>query len=151
MTLSEKLWADCGELSLDKNTIIVSVNTKESGKFLMIPFVALDGFTATVNGRAAQVLDNDIKFLCVALDAGANTVVFTYQSPYGAYILLSLLVAVAAVLLVVVILKRTKLFQRLEKAIGALGVAVTCVVLGFFFTFPMCVFGVKCLMLIGAL
>lgn len=151
MTLSEKLWADCGELSLDKNTITVSVNTKESGKFLMIPFVALDGFTATVNGRAAQVLDNDIKFLCVALDAGANTVVFTYQSPYGTYILLSLLMAVAAVLLVVVILKRTKLFQRLEKAIGGLGVAVTCVVLGFFFTFPMCVFGVKCLMLIGAL
>lgn len=149
-TLSKKLWNNCGKISVEKNTITVDVDVQDEGKFLMVPFVALKGFEVTVNDRPAKLLDNDIKFLCVALEQGENTVCFTYQSPYGKYLLLSSLFAFVALAFVAVILTRTKLFDSCEKVVGIAGVAVAAAVLLVFFVVPIGVFLNKCFLLLIA-
>ena len=147
-SLSKELWDKSGEMTLSKDTISVNVTVDEEGKFLMVPFVAIDGDQVTVNGKKAQLLDNDIKFLCVALEEGENIVEFTYKSPYGTYMLLCALISAIALCLIAVVLKKTTVFQKTEKVIGVTGMILATAVLAVFFLLPMRTFFVKCLMMI---
>ena len=147
-SMSEELWDKSGEISVSKEGITVNVTTQESGKFLMVPFVSIEGYQVRVNGKKAELLDNDIKFLCVALEEGENVVEFTYESPYGTYMLLCAIVGAIGLCLIVLILKKTKLFKKCEKVIGVAGVVLATAVLAVFFVLPVRTFGVKCLMML---
>ena len=82
--LSEYLWSRAAEVEVGAGKITAKTTAKE-GECLFLNFVASKGYTVTVNGKTAELVDNDLKFLCVALEEGENTVVFTYSSPYLRY------------------------------------------------------------------
>lgn len=52
---------------------------KDNLVFFSVPYEK--GWTATVNGRPAQIIKADIGFMAVEADAGDNTVRFTYRAP----------------------------------------------------------------------
>ena len=52
---------------------------KDNLVFFSVPYEA--GWSATVNGRPAQIIKADIGFMAVEADAGDNTIRFTYETP----------------------------------------------------------------------
>ena len=141
--LTEKLWDRSGEISLSKDSINVRVNAKE-GQFLMVSFVAIDGYQVCVNGKNVALSDNDLRFLCVPLEEGENVVEFSYESPYGTYMLLCFFVGMIALCVVGILLDDTKLFVRAEKVIGVAGIVLAAAVVAVFFLLPTGVFLAKC-------
>ena len=90
----------------------------------------------TVNGKKATLEDNDLNFLCVALEEGENTVVFTYKSPYAKYALLGITGALFGLLLVLVATEKTKIFQKCESVVAWAGITLAVGLLTFYFLFP---------------
>ncbi len=147
--LADDLWTRSGDISLSKNTISVNVSAGQ-GKYLMVSFVNIDGYQVRVNGKSSTLVENDLNFLCVPLDEGENVVEFTYNTPYDDYIFLSLLISVLGVAFVVLFMKDGRRFQKCEKTVGVMGIALAGAVTAFFFVFPTGVFIVKLMtMLIG--
>ena len=145
--LSEYLWDKAADVEVSAGKITARVTAKE-GEHLLLNFVASKGYTATVNGKAVSLLDNDLKFLSVALEEGENEVVFTYSSPYVGYAVFGLGGGMLAVVLLWLIMTRTKLVQYLEGVIAWAGIALAIAVVAFFMLYPTCVFIVKLVLLI---
>ena len=95
-----------------------------------------------------DLLDNDLKLLSVALEEGENVVVFTYKSPYVGYALVGFGGGLLAVVLLWLLMKKTKLIQHLEGVITWVGIAVAIAVVAFFMLYPTCVFIVKLLLML---
>lgn len=147
--LAKDLRTRSGNIELSKNSISVDVSARR-GQYLMLSFIGIEGYQVRVNGQPATLLENDLNFLCVALEEGENVVEFTYNTPYDDYIYLSLLVSVLAIGFVVVMLMDGRLFPKMEKVVGVMGVALAGAVTVFFFVFPTGVFIAKLFsMLIG--
>ncbi len=145
--LNDYLRSKAAEVSVSAGKITAKVSAKK-GENLLLSFVAAEGYTVTVNGRKASLIDNDLKFLLVALEEGENEVVFTYTSPYGRQALLGLLCGVVGLALVAAVLKWTKWAETLSPVIATAGVAVTIGVVAFFMLFPTGVFLTKLVYLI---
>ncbi|MBO5334656.1 MAG: YfhO family protein [Clostridia bacterium] len=141
--LTQKLWVRSGEISLSKDTISVNVSADE-GQYLMVTFAAIDGYQVRVNGKEATLCENDLKLLCVPLEAGENVVEFTYKSPYGKYMLLCFFVGMIAICLVGIVMQDTKLVVRSEKLVGVAGIVLAAVLVLVFFALPTGVFIAKC-------
>ncbi len=110
---------------------------------LLLNFVAAKGYSVTVNGKKAQLVDNDLKFLLVELKKGENKVVFTYTSPYGKYAAIGAFVAIVALLAVAFIVKRTKIMEYVSPVIAWTGISLALVVIAFFMLYPTGVFLAK--------
>lgn len=141
--LSKKLWERGADIALSKGQISVTVTARE-GQYLMVPFAAIDGYQVRVNGQETSLCDNDLKVLCVALQEGANKVEFTYESPYGEYVIWSSIIGVVTVCLMGIFLEEVRSLSTWEKAIGGMGVLLTAVVVAVFFVLPTGVFLFKC-------
>ncbi len=147
--LAQKLRETGGEVAVSAKGISATVSAK-TGQYLMVPFAAIEGYHVRVNGVERELCDNDLKFLCVALDEGENRVEFSYESPYGKYILWGFFIGGILLCLIGILLQETRLFFRLEKVIGAAGILLAAGVLVVFFLLPTGLFLGKCAaMLIG--
>ena len=81
LELSEYLHTKAADVQVGTSNLTATV-TASKGEYLLLSFVATEGYTVTVNGKKAEIVDNDLKLLMVALDEGENVVCFTYDSPY---------------------------------------------------------------------
>lgn len=141
--LTEKLWAHSGEVALSKNGISVDITARE-GQYLMVSFIAIEGYQVRVNGEKVQLCGNDLNFLCVPLQAGENHVEFVYESPYTYYALWGVIVGGIGFCFIAIFLRRTKIFEKSEKVIGWAGISLSILVATVFFILPIAVFLVKC-------
>ncbi len=140
--LSQKLWKNGGEVEVSAGKVSAKVSAKE-GQYLMVPFAAIEGYRVFVNGQEAELCDNDLKFLCVGLQEGENTVEFVYESPYDEYMLVGLALGMLALGLVLLLDKKTAFFKKSSKAISIAGIGLAGVVVALFFLFPMQLFSSK--------
>ena len=140
--LSEYLWGKAAKIEVGAGTIKASVQA-EAGEYLFLNFVASKGYQVTVNGKAAELIDNDLKFLLVKLEAGENVVEFTYRSPYINYTLIGACAAVIGLLAVAVIVKKTGFVAYLSPVIAWAGILLSAAVIAFFMLFPSVVWIVK--------
>lgn len=138
-SLSEDLWGRAAEVEVGAGEITATV-TAGAGEYLFLNFVASKGYTVTVNGREAELIDNDLHFLLVALDEGENVVRFTYSSPYVRYAAAGLAGAVVGLLAVALVVKKTKFMQKASSVIAWAGVSLALAVVLFFMVFPLFVF-----------
>ena len=141
--LSRYLWSKAADVEVEAGKITAKVQDAKAGEALLLSFVASKGYSVTVNGKKAELIENDLKFLSVALEEGANEVVFTYSSPYVIYTAYGVCGAVVGLLLVAFVLQKTKLMDVLARYISWAGLALAIVVVGFFMIFPTSVFVMK--------
>lgn len=140
--LSEYLWSKAADVEVGAGEITAKVSAK-AGECLFLNFVASDGYTVTVNGKKAELIENDLKFLSVKLEEGENVVKFTYSSPYVKYALLGLLGGIVAVCAAVLILKKTRWVEKLAPIIAWAGILLSVAVVAFFMLYPTAVWIVK--------
>ena len=140
--LSQYLWGKAAEIDVGAGTIKASVQA-QAGEYLFLNFVASEGYQVKVNGKAAELIDNDLKFLLVKLEAGENVVEFTYRSPYVSYALIGVCLAVVGLLVVAFVVKKTRLVAYLSPVIAWAGILLSAAVIAFFMLFPSVVWIVK--------
>ncbi len=140
--LSEYLWGKAAQIEVGAGRIDASV-TAEAGECLFLNFVASKGYRVFVNGVERELIDNDLKFLCVELDEGENTVEFVYESPYPWYALSGAAVGIAGLCAVAVVEKKTKWIDKGAAVIAWAGVLLAAAVIAFFMVFPTAVGAVK--------
>ena len=146
--LSEYLWArSAAETDVGAGRISVKI-TAEAGEHLLLNFVASKGYRVWVNGVERPLLENDLKFLSVALDEGENEVEFVYYSPYVTYALAGLCGAVLAIFAVALVLKKTSVLERCSAVISVLAIALVIALVAFFFLFPTVTWLVKLIKLL---
>ena len=145
--LSEYLWDKSADVKVEAGKITAKV-TAEADESLLLSFVAVKGYTVTVNGKKAELVDNDLKFLLVDLEEGENEVVFTYSSPYIKYMAVGALVGTALLVAVAFVVTKTKLVEKLAPIISWAGILLAVGVVAFFMLFPSGVFVTKVIELI---
>ncbi len=141
--LSAELWTKAADVQVGAGEITAHVKDAKKGESLMLSFVASKGYKVTVNGKEAKLIDNDLCFLQVALEAGDNEIVFTYSSPYVTYAAAGTVGMLLGLCVVALVLKKTKLIDTLSPVIAWAGVGIAVVVVGFFMIMPACVFTTK--------
>ncbi len=145
--LSEYLRGKAADVKVGAGKITATV-TAEAGEDLLLNFVAVKGYTVTVNGKKAELIDNDLKFLLVALEEGENEVVFTYSSPYVRYAGYGFAAAVALLAVAFVLVKKTRLIERLSTVLTWAAIVVGIAVVAFFMLYPTGVYAVKIVQLV---
>ena len=140
--LSGYLWDKAADVEVSAGKITAKV-TAEKDESLLLNFVAVKGYTVTVNGKEAELVDNDLKFLLVDLEEGENEVTFTYTSPYVRYIEVGAIVGLVMLLVVAFVVKKTKLVEKLAPIISWAGIILAVGVVTFFMLFPTGVFIAK--------
>ncbi len=146
--LSEYLWTrSASETDVGAGRISVKI-TAEKGEHLLLNFVASKGYRVWVNGVEKPLLENDLKFLSVALDEGENEVEFVYYSPYTGYALIGLGGAVVALLALAFVLNKTRVLERCSALVSVAAVALLVALVVFFFLFPTTAWLVKLIKLL---
>lgn len=140
--LSEYLWTRAANVQVGKSKITANV-TAENGEYLFLNFVASKGYKVYVNGRESKLIDNDVKFLMVALDEGENTVEFVYESPYATYGLIGLLFGGTLLVVAAFVVSKTRFMEASAPVIAGAGVVLAIGLVGFFMIFPTAVWAVK--------
>ncbi len=137
--LQADLQARAADLQVGAGTMTAKV-TASAGESLLLPFVAAEGYSVEVNGKKTTLIDNDLKLLQVGLEEGENVVTFTYRSPYIRLAGMGAGFALLALFFVALVVKKTKLVERLAPVVGWAGIAVGVGVVVFFMIFPTGVF-----------
>ncbi len=137
--LSEYLHTKAAKVEVGAGQITARVTAKK-GENLMLNFVAAKGYSVAVNGKKAELIDNDLKFLLVALEEGENEVVFTYSSPYVKYAAVGVGGGIVMLLAVAFVVKKTKWVEKCSPVIAWAGIALAVALVGFFMLFPTGVF-----------
>ncbi len=145
--LSAYLHGKAADVEVSAGKITAKV-TAAAGENLLLNFVAAKGYSVTVNGKKAALIDNDLKFLSVALEEGENEVVFTYTSPYPKQAFLGFVAAVVGLFAVWAALKWTKVMEKCAPVISWAGVLLAVGVVAFFMIFPTGVFLTKIIELV---
>ena len=117
--------------------------TAEAGECLFLNFVASKGYTVTVNGKEAKLIENDLKFLAVELEQGENRVEFLYSSPYANYALFGIAGTIVGLCAVAFIVNKTKFMEKCAPVIAWAGIVLATAVVGFFMVYPTGGFMVK--------
>lgn len=134
--LSEYLHERAADVQVGSGKITVKATAQKDGEALFLSFVASDGYTVTVNGKKAELIENDLHFLSVALEEGENVVEFCYSSPYVEYVGVGAVFAIVGLLIVAVIVKETKLVKVFSTIIAIAGVALAVALVAFFMVYP---------------
>ena len=141
--LSEYLWSKSADVKVEAGKITATVANAVAGECLFLNFIASKGYEVTVNGKKADLIDNDIHFLSVALEEGENVVEFVYKSPYVKHIVLGIAVAIFGLCAVALVLKFTRLMDWCAPVIAWAGIALATALVAFFMLFPTAVWLVK--------
>ena len=149
--LSKKLHEQGVQVEVGAGKITAKATAEKDGQCLFLNFVASRGYSVTVNGKKAQLVDNDLKFLCVALEEGENMVEFTYSSPYARYIGVGFVMAVLSLAVVALLLLKTRVVEIAAPVISWAGVILAIALVAFFMLYPTAVCLTKLAALLGAL
>lgn len=142
---SEYLWERAAEsVTVEAGKITVQI-TAEADECLFMNFVASTGYAVTVNGKKAELIDNDLKFLSVALEEGENEVVFTYSSPYTKYFVIGTGAALVVLCAAAFVLKKTKIVDYVAPVVSWTGILLATALVAFFMLLPTGAFMVKLL------
>lgn len=147
--LSEYLWERAANIEVGAGKITATVSGATAGQCLFLNFVASDGYVVKVNGKKAELIDNDLHFLSVALEDGENVVEFVYKSPYPKFIVYGVVDALVGLLAVAFVVNKTKLVERCAPVIAWAGVLLAIAVVAFFMLYPTSAWLVKLLRLRG--
>ncbi len=134
-SLSEYLHSRAAEVEVSAGKITAKVTAGKS-ESLFLNFVAIKGYSVTVNGKSAKLIENDLKFLQVALEEGENEVVFSYSSPYPKQAFLGLVAAVILLAAIAVVVLKTKLVEKIAPVIAWAGILLAVGVVAFFMLYP---------------
>ncbi len=145
--LNEYLRSKAADVQVSAGKITANV-TAEEGESLLLNFVAARGYSVTVNGKKAELVENDLKFLLVELEEGENEVAFSYRSPYGGYALLGLASATVLLFAVWAILRWTKVVEKAAPVVTWTAVVLAVAIVAFFMVYPTGVFIAKVIELI---
>lgn len=140
--LSSYLWNKAADVTVSAGKITAKV-TAEADESLLLNFVAAKGYTVTVNGKKAELVDNDLKFLLVDLEEGENEVTFTYSSPYVKYMAVGAGVGIMMLIAVAFVVKKTKFVEWIAPVISWVGILLAVGVVAFFMVYPTGVFLAK--------
>ena len=142
--LSEYLWQRAAEkIEVSAGKITVKVENAKEGEALFLNFVASKGYTVTVNGKKAELIDNDLKFLSVALEEGENEIVFEYSTPYVKYIVIGVAGALVGLLVVAFVVKKTKIVDWVSPVVAWAGISLATVVVAVLMLYPTVAFLIK--------
>ncbi len=130
------------------NTFTMTAAADDDETYLFLNYVKLDGHKLTVNGKAAEFIDNSLDFMLLKLEKGQNDVVIKYTSPYPKYAVFGLIAALILISLIIVTTKFTKIYNALRNVIYPCGIALFVAVSGFFFIYPTSVFLLKAVKLL---
>ena len=141
--LCEYLRSKAADVKVSAGKISAHVKEAKEGEYLFLNFVASKGYEVMVNDKKAELVDNDLKFLCVKLEAGENKVEFTYTSPYGKYALVGIAAAVVGLCAVALVLKKTNIMDKVAPVISVAGITLAVALVVFFMLYPSCVWLAK--------
>lgn len=141
--LSEDLHERAADVQVSKGEIKAVVTNAQEGEYLFLSFVASKGYTVTVNGKKAELVDNDLKFLMVKLDEGDNVVRFVYSSPYVKYAGVGIIMALVIMAGAIVLLKQTNILDKCAPVIAWAGIALSIALVAFFMVYPTGIFASK--------
>lgn len=141
--LSEYLWEKAAQVKVSAGQITARVEGAKAGEALLLNFVASKGYQVTVNGKTAQLTENDLDFLMVQLEEGDNEIVFTYSSPYVKYAGFGVLAGIVGLCAVWFVVQKTKFVDVCAGVIATAGVVLALAVVAFFMVYPSCVYVVK--------
>ncbi len=145
--LSEYLWQRAADIEVGAGKITARVSGAKAGECLFLNFVASDGYVVTVNGKEVELIDNDIKFLSVALEEGDNVVEFVYKTPYVKYMGVGVIGAIIGLLVVAFVVTKTKLIDWASPVIAWAGVILAIGLVAYFMIYPTSAWLVKLLLL----
>mgnify|MGYP005762920389 FL=1 len=137
--LSASLWERAADVRVGAGKITAEV-TAGAGEYLFLNFVASKGYRVRVNGKEAELIDNDLHFLLVALEEGENAVEFTYSSPYVKYAALGLAGAFVGLLAVAFVVKKTRWMEKCAAVVAWAGVSLALAVTLIFMVLPVLAF-----------
>lgn len=135
------------ELNEKGNRFFVKT-TAEAGEYLFMSYVAIDGFSAKVNGKTVELIDNGLGFILLPLEEGENEVELTYSSPYPLLGLVGGIVGGVVAVAVYLCNKKKKVFNFIKKPLFIAAYVLAVGVFGFFIAYPSSVFLVKLMKLV---
>ncbi|MBQ9713708.1 MAG: YfhO family protein [Clostridia bacterium] len=141
--LSEYLHGKAADVQVEAGEITATVTAEAEDEYLFLNFVASKGYTVTVNGKKAELVDNDLKFLMVKLEQGENVVHFSYSSPYVKYAGVGTIAALVLVAGVFIIVKKTKLLDKCAPVVAWAGIGLGVALVAFFMVYPTGIFAAK--------
>ena len=149
IALSESLKARQCDYTQTRNKFTIQATADDENTYVVLNYVSIKGFEATVNGHKAEIVDNGVKFLMVKLDEGENTVTFSYKSPYYKYIAVGVILGVIAIVAVWLIHKKYPVAEKkITPFISVLGIVLGIGIFGFFIVFPTGIFAEKLVVLL---
>ena len=140
---SEYLWTKAADVQVGAGELTARVSAAQDGEYLFLNFVASKGYTVTVNGKKAALVENDLNFLMVELEQGENVVHFSYDSPYVKYAGVGLLAALVIVAGAILLLKKTKILDKCAPVIAWTGIVLGVALVAFFMIYPTGIFASK--------
>ena len=143
ITLSETAEINAAKLKLSAGRFDITANAENSGEYLFLNYVALDGHQVYVNGKKVQMKKNFLNFMEIPLEKGENTVVITYKSPYVKYFFIVLALSVLAVAGIYLLRKKTCVLTKLSTVISAAAIILWVAIFAFGILFPGGVFLAK--------
>lgn len=151
LELSQYLKTRECEYTQKRNTFTINATAENDDTYVLLNYVSIEGFEATVNGKKAEVIDNGIKFLQVKLEKGENTVVFTYKSPYYKYIAIGAVLGAIIILALWLVLKKfPNVSKTLNPMVCVLAFLIALGIFAFFYMYPGTLFIKKLVMLLIA-
>ncbi len=133
--LSEYLWTKAVDIEVSSGKITAHVTGAKAGEALFLNHVASRGYTVTVNGEQAELIDNDLKFLSVTLQEGDNEVVFEYSTPYVKYIVIGASIALIGLIALAFVMK-TKFVEWVSPLVAWAGIILATVLVAVFMLYP---------------
>lgn len=134
--------AEKASLTQTGNSIVGTANAEREGEYLFLPVSYADGFSATVNGKAAEVARVFDTFMAVKMEKGLNHIGVTYV-PDGLLPGLALSAVGLALFLLILFLERRKSsgsMRGLKKFCAAAFGALCLLVFFAVYVFPFLVF-----------
>lgn len=122
-------------IDYSKNKFIVNANMVESGT-LMIPFIAIDGYSVTINGEKADFSNKLSTLMTFDLQSGENEIIIEFSNPYTKYIWIGALIGIVVVIIGLLISKYySKFNQKFQNGVLIAYYVFAGLMIAYFFVF----------------
>ena len=140
--ITENAKNNAAEIELSANAIKANVVAAE-GEYLFLNYIALNGHSAYVNGKQAELIDNGLNFMLVKLEEGQNNIEIVYLSPYILYAAAGVAAGLLVLLCVLLIYREKRVLAFFTKFVYYAAQGLAALLLVFFFVMPLGVFAFK--------
>ena len=122
-------------INYSKNKFIVNANMTEAGT-LMIPFIAIDGYSVTINGEKADFSNKLSTLMTFDLQSGENEIIIEFSNPYTKYIWIGALIGIVVVIIGLLISKYySKFNQKFQNGVLIAYYVFAGLMIAYFFVF----------------